>query len=536
MTTRARPRLWPFALGLTALLPLWVLILETYVKPDLLSPLAATPQRRLLAWLLPPVVVVLGLFAGRWGWKAYRLCRERVAAHAEQRAREARDRAEAAAAQARRDHDHYSLEVYGVGLELDKYTERTIWKALKAGDPWTTILPTDPKEYPWSWQEKGPPGASVYEAAIKEFPEKWELPFLLGGPAMHNADYPDDLKSGLAGARSGGGMHYHRFRTVSQIHDDNPDRLPAELFALFDQHPELPVASIAVEDSMYMRDMYRPPHTPTLIKDGHELPAVTTSCAVVLVGRRDRVDLLRPTATDIPIPKIQIPFEYTLIDAEDIVPEGYVLSYDDAPPETQVPDRQHHLRPFWEAEGGAPAAFKPSRFVKRPWCQEQLVVFDLLPIRARIHRPQTAQYVVDGKALGPRGRQEAFLEAWKQALATLPPGAQPVRVIYDFGPGGAARMVPLSLALQAAGPDLDAPGRDGLDLTVRLRDTGADSFYVGIVLGILGTEQEGGVSAVVDLRRDDRATILMVSPPTAQDRVKRRLRFYSDYLGRVEQD
>ena len=44
-------------------------------------------------------------------------------------------------------------------------------------------------------------------------------------------------------------------------------------------------------------------------------------------------------------------------------------------------------------------------------------------------------------------------------------------------------------------------------------DTGANSSYVALALGILATEKQGGVSAVVNLRRDDRATVMMVSPP-----------------------
>ena len=162
--------------------------------------------------------------------------------------------------------------------------------------------------------------------------------------------------------------------------------------------------------------------------------------------------------------------------------------------------------------------------------------FDLLKILARLHRPQTAEYVKEGKPLGARRREEVFLETWKKALSTLPEGEKPVRVIYDFGPKGATRLPPLSLAIRTVGPDLDIMGKDGIDMTASMRDTGANSFYIGIALGILATEKEGGVSAVVDLRRDDRATIIMVSPPTEQDRIPRKIHFHSKYMGTIDQE
>jgi hypothetical protein len=526
-----------------------VLALEMFMKPAALSTVSATPMRRLLWWLVPPLAVILGFFAIQWGRKEYKAQAEAKIAQAEEKALMECEKAEAAAAQAQKDHDHYSLEVYGLGFSLDddRFTQKTVWNVLQQGDPHSPVLPADPKDYPWSEEEKGEAGAlPAYETALKEFPEKWEIPFFLGGPALHKPDHANYLKAGLAGARTAGGMHYHRFRTVVQVYEDRPDQLPAEVFSLFDQYPDLPATAIAVEDSLAMRDTLRSPGTPPLIKNGYEVPALTGSGAVILLGRRDRVDMLRPTATDASIKDIHVPFETDQEGLEYIrasrkaagepPPTDYVVSYDDAPPEPQQPDRQNHLRPFWEAQGGAPLAFKPSRFVKRPWCQEQLVQFDLLKVLARLHRPQTAQYVKDGKTLGSREQERAFLDAWEKALATLPEGEKPVRVIYDFGPKGATRLAPLTIAIRTAGPDLDLTGKDGIDLTARLRNTGANSFYVGIALGILATERQGGVSAVVNLRRDDRATVIMVSPPTEQDNVRRKIHFHSDYLGAIDQE
>ena len=72
----------------------------------------------------------------------------------------------------------------------------------------------------------------------------------------------------------------------------------------------LPAAAIAVEDSLNTRDNYRGPHDPPVLKDGYRQPGEMFSSSTELIfGRKDRVDLLRPTATNIPINDIQIPFE-----------------------------------------------------------------------------------------------------------------------------------------------------------------------------------------------------------------------------------
>ena len=511
--------------------------LEFCLKPPELATVPVSLLRRLLLWTVFPAMTVVMMFMGVWTLNAYEV----------DSAESARAKAEATAAQARLDREHYSLEVYGLGLSVDDdlLNAEGTWKALRSSDHRALILPTNPKEYPWSMMEKGGPGAQSFVDAVEAFPEKWEIPFLMSGSVLHDPEAADYLKAGLAGARTGGGMHYHRFRTVSQTYDNEPDRLPVELFGLFDEYPDLPAAAITSEDGLHFRQALNPPDAPPLLKNGHEIPNITGTSTVILVGRRDRVDMLRPTAMDTPIPEIKVPFEtdqkgmdYIRASNEaagEPPPTNYVISYDDSPPEPQV-SGPYGQRPFWEARGGPSAAFRPSRFVKRPWCQEQLVEFDQLRIRARLHRPKTADYLKDGKPLGPRARELAFLEAWKAALDTLPGDQRPVRVIYDFGPKGATHMPPLLRAIHEAGPDLDLSGKDGIDVSASLRDTGAGSFYVALALGILATEKEGGASAVVNLRRSDRATILMVSPPTAEDRVLRKIHFRSKYLGTVDQE
>jgi hypothetical protein len=502
MTTKNLPRFWPFLLAFPIAIVSWVSILEFLVKPDGLVSVSTPAGRRLLWWIIPPLIFLAFLFLTQWGHRTVQALKEARAVHSERQAQILQEKAAAAVAQTQRDHEHFALEIYGLGCSVDRYNQDQLWDLLREGTPHASILPQDPKAYPWGKDAKRLYGAGSlrpYETAISQFPEKWELPFLLAGPPLHNQEDSDDLKATLCGARSGGGMHWHRFRTVSQTYDECPDQLPTEAFRLFDQYGSLPAAAIAVGDSLVKRNSLRPTGSAPLLKDGYREPGeMTASSTVILLGRRDRVEVLRPTATKTPIRDIWIPIEWASGLPEDTYDDFHIPSYDDAPPEPPLP---------------AHSAFKPSRYVKRPWCKEQLAQFDELKVLARLHRPQTAQYQQDGNLLKPSARQAVFLAAWQAALATLPTGQWPVRVIYDFGPKGAARLAPLVLAINAVGPDLDVTGEDGLDVTERMGDTCANAPYLALALGVLASRDMGGVSAVVNLRREDRATVMMVSPP-----------------------
>nr|MBP8898601.1 DUF2875 family protein [Sulfuritalea sp.] len=63
-----------------------------------------------------------------------------------------------------------------------------------------------------------------------------------------------------------------------------------------------------------------------------------------------------------------------------------------------------------------------------------------------------------------------------------------------------------------AGWNLNSPRM--IDLTARLDDTGAASPFVQIALALIAGYRDGAVSATVNLRREDGASVLMVSPPT----------------------
>jgi Protein of unknown function (DUF2875) len=241
----------------------------------------------------------------------------------------------------------------------------------------------------------------------------------------------------------------------------------------------------------------------------------------LVFARRDRVEILRSTATDQTIPKYLIPVPGSATYEADLAKEKAALNAPAHDP----------MRPFWEKTGPS-AAFKPNAWVRRPWCKEQLAQFDMLKLLGRVHRPQIVSYVQDGKPLPPKAQQKAFNEAWKAALDSLPQGQAPARVIFDHGKSSEGqRMIPLAQAIHTQGPDLDLHGKNGVNLTTRVGDTGASSAFVALALGITASRKDGGPTACVNLRRDDGASILMVTPPTPEDLVPRKIHLDSKYLG-----
>ncbi|HWQ08687.1 MAG TPA: hypothetical protein VN436_06265, partial [Holophaga sp.] len=255
---------------------------------------------------------------------------------------------------------------------------------------------------------------------------------------------------------------------------------------------------------------------------GARKPGEMAESMVCLVfARRDRVEVLRSSATDKKIREFDVPIPGTADYESDLAREEAALKAPLGDP----------LRPFWEKTGPT-AAFKPNAWVRRPWCKEQLAQFDMMKLLGRVHRPQVVSYVHDGKLLSPRAQEKAFSDGWKSALESLPAGQTPVRVIFDHGkaPEG-HRILPLAQALREYGPELDLHGKHGVNLTARVGDTGASSPFVALALGIMASGKDGGSSACVNLRRSDGASIIMVTPPTAEDLVKRKINLDSEYLG-----
>lgn len=494
----AYPRIWSFVLALMVLIPAWVVALHLWIRPDAITP-GRTDLRWGLALYLAPPILVMGAMYGAWcGLVAHRRGKARqdyqISVQEIERQRQEED---TRAAKEREDHQ-LTLEVIGLGLSVEKFRQQGVWQAIEQSGG-AFILPTDPKSYAWSTEEKGDQsskrGDDAFEHAASYFTEKWLVPGFSVTASIHRP-IPNDTDNYIKGSpddlRQGAGMAWHKFANVDYLYDDAPEGFFERVFRFFDENPDVPAAVLWVEDGMGDREVLRPKESPHLMVDGYRKPTdMSESMVAFVLARRDRLEAIRASVLDVPLKEYPFP--------DDPMPEHLLSS-------------SH--KPFWEH----PKPFRPTKWLPRPWCKEQVEQFDSLPVLGYIHRPQAASFVHEGKPLSSQGHREAFQKAWQDALDTLPHGQEPARVIYDCGHlKQAGRIVPLVQVLHDSGSSLDPHGRNGVDLTRALGETGATSFFVGMALGVYASHEHKDPTAVVSFRRSDRATVVMIEPPTAAD-------------------
>lgn len=156
--------------------------------------------------------------------------------------------------------------------------------------------------------------------------------------------------------------------------------------------------------------------------------------------------------------------------------------------------------------------------------------YDAMPTLAWIYRPQTVEYLDAHKALLPEAERARLLaEALSTAIAGPLEQGTPARIFYDAGgdDAGHSRLALFSRSLSKVLPDFRLQDiRMGYDLTQRLGDTGVASALVGVALASLAGWEMGGSALVVNLRRDNGASVLAVRPPAAEYRHQFRKRPY----------
>ncbi|MBP7524951.1 MAG: DUF2875 family protein [Propionivibrio sp.] len=492
----------------------------------------AQPNRRLLLWLLPPLLLLVAVFGGCWFYLSSQAKAEETRQAAIQSGQDKQQADAAAQAAAVLATKRETLEVLGVGLVVEKFRNAAVWEAIKTveNDPHASILPKEPEVIGdlVRGNRAGKRSSDVYEYATHYFVEKIPLPgFVISRrPTGKEADLWEAGAGELMGTRD----PFTLFITAGQIYSDTPDEAFGVIFDFFDAHPDVPAVFVASADGYISRKFFRG-YSPDDVngdpgwKPGDPTEAMT---AFVLV-RRDRVDkLIRPFAVD---EKFGLDYD----DKTSFVNRVWRFFFsikkrhtDSALPTVEewiaeVPKLMAEtkdvpvsgLLPFWH---GMPDGFKPSPWIPVPWTQWQLKEFDDLPTLGYLHRPQYAKYVAaDGKPLPEKERVSAFSAAWQGALETLPEGKAPERMFFDAGgiQGKARCLVPMTRSLSENHPDqhwLDTSR--AIDLSARLDDTGAASPFVQIALAIIAGYRDGGVSATVNLRREDGASVLMVSPPS----------------------
>ncbi|MES2531018.1 MAG: hypothetical protein V4636_08280 [Pseudomonadota bacterium] len=154
--------------------------------------------------------------------------------------------------------------------------------------------------------------------------------------------------------------------------------------------------------------------------------------------------------------------------------------------------------------------------VPRPWSQFQMAQYDALPVLAWVYRPNVASFLDAAKARVPEAERVASLQAALRAAVDVSMGGlPPVRIFHDSGcdAGAASRARVFFQALRGVLPDFDLfDVKAGYDLAQRLGDTGVASAAVGVSVATLAAWETGSAALVVNLRRDDGATVLAVRP------------------------
>ena len=127
---------------------------------------------------------------------------------------------------------------------------------------------------------------------------------------------------------------------------------------------------------------------------------------------------------------------------------------------------------------------------------------------------------------------------WQAALLTLPEAERrkaPARIVAATG-GNSDQLIALHSTLDAyaaqGGPEFDHAKSDQfIDTDKRLGNTGATTLFMQMAIGVMGSYRDGGVSAAVNLRDTNEASIVFISPPSDDKRKTQTHALGGDVLG-----
>ncbi|UVW27212.1 DUF2875 family protein [Massilia sp. H6] len=555
---------WKYLLGavfaLIILIPVWTVFVMTVIEPESLTLREQTLGNRILWWVAPPAIVVSALL-GVLSVNASKTVQN--AGQGESKAAQVQSLTE----QQKRE---YVLEVIGLGVTVDKYRQGKLLDALQAGNPHTTIREQDPAKYAWTAFDKGGVGGGRNESSLingaKFTPMYYGVPVFNAETSIVNPIWQDQPYSpviGLAGGAVSSGMAWHLFVAGPRRFAEHPDRILEDVFAFFDAHPDVPYIVLNTEDSLGSREDRRPSGTPNLLRDGHYVTEMPDSSALFVLARRERVDPVRPFVWDDPDNEfVQKEFRWMYGNLMSAVPNDSRPHALQSPTQVgadmtrqdlnEVGQRQPLVSEWLEAAAAfarrpdirgtgvtgllgtvnpfarfPPKEWKPTPWFPIPWNRDQLETFDRLPTLGYIHRPTFVRFTdAQGKPVTRReDRQQLLQAAWAAALQTLPEerrGQAPARVIAATG-GNTEHLIALHRTLDAqtkgGGPQIDTgQSSQFIDSHKRMGNTGAATMLVQMGIGVMGSYRDGGVSAAINLRNPDEASIVLISPPTEEQR------------------
>ncbi|MES3022691.1 MAG: DUF2875 family protein [Pseudomonadota bacterium] len=571
-STAQPPKLWKYSLGafvvLMAAIPLWTVFMTFAVLPHF----SFVTQEQMMSanneWLwqvlkwcvLVPAAIVALAFGVRW------MMASKNAQAGQKQIVEAQPNKPARSEQDRRE---YVLEVIGMGVTLDKYRQGTLWEALQKGSPYVTIREQDKEKYPYSDMDKhglsGGRGGDSLENGAQYTPMYYGVPVFNAEPSVFNAraDKPNSPLMGLAGSARSSGMSWHLFVAGPRRFGEHPDRILEDVFAFFDANPDVPYIVLNSDDSMASRDGYRPEGAPPLLKDGHYIPEMPDASALFVLARRERVEAVRPFVWDDPDNDfVQKIFRWMYCELTEAVPHPErkqivrtpaQVGADATRHENSDPVQRPPLVSEWLEASAAfaqrpdirgtgtvsllnninpwahrpPTNWKPTPWFPIPWNRRQLDTFDGLPTLGFIHRPTFVKFTdQEGKPLTRRDEREKALQAgWREALRALPDSERakaPARIIAATGDNSDQLLAlhsTLNAYAAAGGPEIDTAKSDQfIDTDKRLGNTGAATLFVQMAIGVMGSYRDGGISAAINLRNKDEASIVFISPAPADKR------------------
>ncbi|WUR14210.1 DUF2875 family protein [[Empedobacter] haloabium] len=424
-----------------------------------------------------------------------------------------------------------SLELVGVGISVETwrnhptYPKADLWIAVR-GSYGAYVISQDVNDYSKrleQWQMvMSKRNEDAIDIGMRDFMDRFPLPISVVGPSWGRTEPAARERSRKSNASSfvatkvaepytarGAfpGLLTQSGQVTNSYLNDEPDLLWQTVFSTFDLHGDLPAVGVASRDGAMHRALSfirtdRPryeklaaeqafhPKQPRVLSDNY---------TILTLVRRGRIDWLRPYA---PLVK----------DTMVVKNRGGEYS------------RNWSEFAGWKKPPEKP--FVPTPYIAQPWTQFQIDQFDHLENLGTVHRPQVVSYLDDaGKPVKAAERTARMERALRAVLAPLG-GKSPARIFYDYGSvrddrNSGARFVPLVQGLHAIDDDFDLldPKR-GYDLAGILGDTGAGGPFVAVALASMAGRESGGASLVANLRRDDGATLLLVTPPSA-DQVRR---------------
>lgn len=549
-----RPKAWRYIAGAGVALPLlcllWLIVEFRVLFPELANGTETIMDK--VRWVAIPLIATALLFGGPFVYRN----RQAEAYAQQQLAQRAHLHGEEAVRQQEKARREYVLEVIGLGITVEQYRQGKLWAVLQKGGAHTSIRETDPKKYPWlSTDKDGVAGGRALDAlenGADPSPMYWGVPsFYAGPPVLDPAQQPSAIRPvpGMVSGAETTGMAWHLFATGPWKIAERPDELLVQVFAFFDEHPDLPYVVVASEDNLPLREFDHVPGRPPLVTDGYYIPSMPDAAAVFVLARRERVEPLRPYVWDDPENSyLQNNLRQFYYDVKESVPTRAKLANPGKFHGGRQPtvaewlkaaaefannpvyvskDNSKLFAPVRRWVSGPPSGWKPTPWFPIPWNRDQMNTFDRMPSLGFLHRPVFVKFEDEhGQPVKRRDARQKLLEAgWQQALQTLPDTVRaegPARIIGAFDNKVEQRLAfegMLHRYAEQGGPEIDTgKTTQFINTDARLGNTGAATFFVQIGLGVMGSYIDGGTSAAVNLRDPAGASIVFISPPLAERR------------------